>query len=159
MALVSWLLVLVVGGILNAWGPHPCLDHLVLLTNGATSPGCHSGVLLVPMVLRALLMERCKILPLDTVVGDGCRRFVVSIPSTCMHVVMNISLVHCSCLLERASFANTTLHPGMPTPTSSVLCGGKNDHEFNIISYINKIPPIATWFHPFAPIIGVRSGP
>jgi hypothetical protein len=29
------------------------------LTNGVTSPGCHSGVPLVPMVLRALLMERC----------------------------------------------------------------------------------------------------
>src|SRR6202048_3504192 len=29
------------------------------LTNGATSPGCHSGVPLVPMVFRALLMERC----------------------------------------------------------------------------------------------------
>jgi hypothetical protein len=32
---------------------------LGLLTIGATSPGCHSGVPLVPMVFRAFLMERC----------------------------------------------------------------------------------------------------
>jgi hypothetical protein len=32
---------------------------LGLLTTGATSPGCHSGVPLVPLVFRASLMERC----------------------------------------------------------------------------------------------------
>jgi len=38
---------------------HPKKGCLVPLTNGVTSLGCHSGVPLVPMVLRALLMERC----------------------------------------------------------------------------------------------------
>ena len=47
------------GGILNARGPHPHYDHLVPLTNGATSPGCYSGVPLASMMLGALLMERC----------------------------------------------------------------------------------------------------
>jgi hypothetical protein len=32
---------------------------LGLLTTGATSPGCHSGVPLVPMVFRTSLLERC----------------------------------------------------------------------------------------------------
>jgi hypothetical protein len=41
---------------------HPHHDHLVPLTNGATSPGCHSRILLVSMVLRALLMETCATL-------------------------------------------------------------------------------------------------
>jgi hypothetical protein len=41
---------------------------LVPLTNGATSPGCHSGVPLASMVLGALLMEWCVTCIL--VVGD-----------------------------------------------------------------------------------------
>jgi hypothetical protein len=41
---------------------------LVPLTNGATSPGCHSGVPLASMVLGALLVERCVTSIL--VVGD-----------------------------------------------------------------------------------------
>ena len=43
--------------------PQPHWDHLGPLTNGATSPGRHSKVPLVSMVLRALLKERCAILP------------------------------------------------------------------------------------------------
>jgi hypothetical protein len=44
------------------------IGSLVPLTNGATSPGCHSGVPLASMVLGALLMERCVTCIL--VVGD-----------------------------------------------------------------------------------------
>jgi hypothetical protein len=44
-------------------GPSPTLgslgESLGPLTNGATSPGCHSGVPLAFMVLGALLMKRC----------------------------------------------------------------------------------------------------
>ena len=40
-------------------GPHPYLDHLSPLTNGTTSLERHFGVPLVPMVLWALLKERC----------------------------------------------------------------------------------------------------
>ena len=47
------------GGVPNARGPHPHLDHLGPLTNGATSPGCHCGVPLMPMVFWTLLVERC----------------------------------------------------------------------------------------------------
>ena len=40
-------------------GALPTLGSLGPLTNGATSSWCHPGVPLVPMVFRALLMERC----------------------------------------------------------------------------------------------------
>ena len=43
-------------------GHHPHYYHLGPLTNGTTSPGSHSGVPFVPMVLRALLKERCATL-------------------------------------------------------------------------------------------------
>ena len=51
----------------------------------------------------------------ETVVDNGCKRSALSIPSTCVPLVLNTSVVHCSCLLARAFFANTTLHPGLPT--------------------------------------------
>ena len=51
-----------VGGVLNARGPHPHYDHLGPLNYGATSPRCHYGILLVHMVLRAFLIERCAII-------------------------------------------------------------------------------------------------
>ena len=35
------------------------LGSFVPLTNGTTSPKCHCGVSIVPMVLQALLMKRC----------------------------------------------------------------------------------------------------
>ena len=50
MALFLRLLVSMDRRVSNALGP---------LTNGATSPRCHSGVPLVPMVFWALLMETC----------------------------------------------------------------------------------------------------
>lgn len=46
------------GGVLNVRGPHPHKANLGPLTYGTTSLGCHSKVL-VPMMLRSLLMERC----------------------------------------------------------------------------------------------------
>jgi hypothetical protein len=48
---------------------------LVPLTNGTTSPGCHSGVPLASMVLGAFLMERCATGIL--VVGDVPDHYLV----------------------------------------------------------------------------------
>jgi hypothetical protein len=64
------------------------------LTNGVTSPGCHSGVPLASMVSGALLMERCTTSIL--VVGDvlehclvvGCVLGVV-----CLEVCLITSLL------------------------------------------------------------------
>ena len=69
-----------VEGILNAQGPHPHSDHLCFLTNGVTSPGGHSGVFLVSMILRALIMERCAtllILHVDSMVDNYTLQEVV----------------------------------------------------------------------------------
>ena len=41
-------------------GPYPTHGHLGLLTIGATSPGCHSGVTLVPIVFRASLWRGAR---------------------------------------------------------------------------------------------------
>ena len=59
MALFSWLLVSMGGRRSQRPGPSPTLGSLRPLTSGVTSPRCHSGVPLVPMVLWALLMKRC----------------------------------------------------------------------------------------------------
>ena len=40
-------------------GLSPTLGSFGPLSNGTTSPGCHSRVLLVPLVLQTLLMEMC----------------------------------------------------------------------------------------------------
>ena len=52
-----------VEGVPNAQGRNPHEDYLGPLTNSATSLECYSKPppLLVPMVLPALLMERCAI--------------------------------------------------------------------------------------------------
>jgi hypothetical protein len=42
-------------------GPSPTLGSLGPSHQRGTSPGCHSGVPLVPMMFWALLMERCAI--------------------------------------------------------------------------------------------------
>jgi hypothetical protein len=71
---------------------------LVLLTNGATSPRCHSGVPLASMVLGALLMERCATDIL--VVGDVLEQCLVV---GCVLGVVRLKVCLIACLLPWSS--------------------------------------------------------
>ena len=48
-----------IGGILNVQSSCLHKDHLDPLTNGATSPGHHSRIFFMPMVLWPFFIKRC----------------------------------------------------------------------------------------------------